>query len=410
MRVVVIGAGVIGLACAIALRRRGADVVILERAVPGAGASSGNAGWITPVFAAPLPEPGVIRTSLKWLIQRDGPLSITPRLDPMLLRWLWSFWQRSNRKDFERSTRAYASFAAHALDDFAALALDPPLTIGSTGTLFLFTSHEGLGHLRRQMELMSEFGYDGIDPLSRVEAHDLEPSISPGIVGAVLAPREQYLRPEAFVEALAASATGQGVELRSGTSVTALRRLRDGTVEAETQSGQVGADHVVVAAGAWSAELVANVGVRVPILPGHGYAVTISNPERTLRRPTYLAEDKVACTPFDSALRLAGLMELNGSDPTRPERRAAKIRRAADRYLTGWRGAAETHWVGPRPLTPDGLPVIGQVPGFPNLWLASGHGMLGVTLAPSTGLALAELICQGRSNYEIDAFDPGRFQ
>src|SRR5439155_22998541 len=141
----------------------------------------------------------------------------------------------------------------------------------------------------------------------------------------------------------------------------ALSSGHDHTVGVETGSGSIAADHVVIAAGAWSSDLLATVGVRVPIQPGNGYAITVTDPAIRLRRPTYLSESHIACTPFDGALRLAGLMELTGIDQPFAPRRFGALRRGADEYLTGWRGASEREWVGPRPMTPDGLPVIGPV-------------------------------------------------
>jgi D-amino-acid dehydrogenase len=410
VRAVVIGAGVVGLACAIELRRRGADVTIVERSVPGAGASSGNAGWITPVFAAPLPAPGVVATSLRWMLQPDSPLFIKPRLDLSLIRWLWSFWRHANRRDFERGVEAYAAFASHAMSDFDALATQGVvLDIQARGSLFLFTTPAGAEHLREEVELMHAFGYGPVELLDPQAVHDLEPAITSHVAGGILVPQEKYLRPEAMVDALAATATRLGVETRTATSATAFRALGNAVQAVETNAGSITGDEFVVAAGAWSARLLATIGVRVPIEAGRGYGVTIKGPRTQLQRATYLAESRIACTPFDGALRLAGTMEFSGLDAPPDRRRFAAIRRGADRYLEGWRGGTEEEWAGPRPVTPDGLPVIGRFPGYRNLSIASGHAMLGVTLAPTTALAIADVLCDGRSRYDISAFRPERF-
>jgi D-amino-acid dehydrogenase len=410
MRAVVVGAGVVGLACAIELRRRGADVTVLERSMPGAGASSGNAGWITPVFAAPLSAPGVVATSLRWMLQPDSPLFIKPRLDLSLVRWLWSFWRHANRRDFERGVQAYAAFASHAMSDFEGLAaMGVVVEVEARGSLFLFTTPAGAEHLRGEVELMREFGYGPVEVLDPAAVRELEPAISTHVAGGILVPQEKYLRPEALVEALAGMATKLGVETQTATTATAFRSSGNSLQAVETTAGPVAGDEFVIAAGAWSPPLLRTIGVRVPIEAGRGYGITVEGPETQLHRATYLAESRIACTPFRGALRLAGTMEFSGLNTPPDRRRFAAIRRGADRYLEGWRGGAEEEWAGPRPVTPDGLPVIGRFSAYRNLSIASGHAMLGVTLAPTTALAIADLLCDGRSRYDIAAFRPDRF-
>jgi D-amino-acid dehydrogenase len=412
MRAAIVGAGVVGLAIAIELRRRGADVVLVERDEPGAGASSGNAGWITPVFATPLPAPGVVGTSLRWMLAPDSPLFIRPRLDVGLVRWLWSFWRHANERDFERGTRAYASFAAHAMPDFDELAreLVRPIVIEAKGSLFLFTTAAGAKHLRHEVDLMHEFGYGPAEILGPAQIRDLEPSITSQVAGGILVPQERYLRPETLVVALVATATDRGVDVRRSTRVTALRTSGRRVTALETTAGTIEADEVVIAAGAWSGALLGPLGLRVPIQAGRGYGITVESPATNLRRATYLAESRIACTPFDGALRLAGTMEFSGLHARPDPRRFGAIRRGADQYLSGWRGRAEALWSGARPVTPDGLPVIGRFASYANLSIASGHAMLGVTLAPSTALAIGDLLCGTDSRYELGAFAPDRFQ
>ena len=410
MRVVVVGAGVIGLSAAIELRRRGADVVVVERHEAGAGASSGNAGWITPVFATPLPAPGVVATSLRWMLRPDSPLFIRPRPDLALIRWLWLFWRRANERDFVRGVKAYGAFASHAMADFEALlAQGVELAIDTRGSLFLFTTAAGAEHLRHEVNLMAEFGYGPAEILSPQDAHDLEPMTTREVAGGILVEQERFVRPEAMVAALVETAKARGVEMRTSTAVTRLAPNGGRIAGVETSSGRVDADEVVVAAGAWSRALVEPLGVRLPIEAGRGYGITVTAPATNLRRATYLAESRIACTPFDGALRFAGTMEFSGIDAPPEPRRFDAIRRGANAYLAGWRGGAETQWAAPRPITPDGLPVIGRSLRFPNLTIASGHAMLGVTLAPSTAIAVADLLCDGRSRYDLSAFSVDRF-
>jgi D-amino-acid dehydrogenase len=152
------------------------------------------------------------------------------------------------------------------------------------------------------------------------------------------------------------------------------------------------------------------VGVRLPVESGKGYSITIEQPVVELTQPLYLAEAMVGVSPFDSGLRIAGTMELSGISEGVNARRLASLRRSTSHFLTAWpRGEREVEWAGMRPLTPDGLPLLGRVPTTENLFVATGHSMLGVTLAPVTGLMMAELIANGHQHSELHPFDPGRF-
>jgi D-amino-acid dehydrogenase len=193
--------------------------------------------------------------------------------------------------------------------------------------------------------------------------------------------------------------------------IDAQRRGRD--VRAlVTRAGAVEADQFVLAAGAWSGRLAHQLGCRLPVEAGKGYSVTVARDDAPLGRPVDMIEARVACTPFDGALRLAGTMELSGLNLRLAPERLAAIRRAGEQYLADWRGGEEHAWVGMRPLTPDGLPLIGLLPGADNLYVATGHAMLGVTLAPATGEALARhMLDDTRASVtQLAPFDPGRFQ
>ncbi len=177
-----------------------------------------------------------------------------------------------------------------------------------------------------------------------------------------------------------------------------------------TTGGEVPGDRFLIASGAWSASLARMAGFHLPVQCGKGYSVTVTEPAVRLRRPLYLGEAKLGVTPFRNALRIAGTMELAGISEALDPRRLEAIRASADQFLVGWRqGKSEEEWAGMRPVTPDGLPAIGRAPGYDNLYVATGHAMLGVTLAPATGVAMAELIHSGNADVDLRPFDPNRF-
>jgi D-amino-acid dehydrogenase len=264
------------------------------------------------------------------------------------------------------------------------------------------------------VRLLERFGYQRPELLDGAELRRLEPGLSRNVAGGFLVREERHVRPETLTAGLASWLTERGVDIRIGKAhavIDAQRRGRD--VRAlVTRAGAVEADQFVLAAGAWSGRLAHQLGCRLPVEAGKGYSVTVARDDAPLGRPVDMIEARVACTPFDGALRLAGTMELSGLNLRLAPERLAAIRRAGEQYLADWRGGEEHAWVGMRPLTPDGLPLIGLLPGADNLYVATGHAMLGVTLAPATGEALARHMLDDTraSETQLAPFDPGRFQ
>lgn len=406
-----IGAGVIGLACAYELQRRGERVTILDRGEPGAGCSSGNAGWIVPSLSGPVPAPGLLGTSLRWLLSPNSPLYIKPRADAQFLGWLWDFRRHCTARAHRAGLEAVAALNARTMELYDALEKDGvQIEMHRQGVLFAFLGRAAREHIGRDLEQMRAFGYPAPVHLSAQEVREVEPMLAPSVIGGILVDGERHVRPETLTAGLLRRLREAGAEVRSGIEVSGLRRRGRAVAAVETAEGALEANRVVIAAGVWSGVLVRRVGYRLPIQAGKGYSITLTNPSASVRRPLYLDEARIAVSNFDGALRLGGTMELSGLDPGLDMQRIEAIRRGADRYLVRWgRAEREVAWAGMRPLTPDGLPVIGSVPGVDGLYIATGHGMLGVTLAPATAVALAELVTTGRSSTSLSAFDPGRF-
>jgi D-amino-acid dehydrogenase len=244
---------------------------------------------------------------------------------------------------------------------------------------------------------------------------DLEPGLSDAVNGGFWLPQGRSVRPDSLVRGLTAYLDRRGVEICANTSVSGIEVTDRQVTAVNVNSRRIPAQRVVVAAGERTPPILETLRMRVPIEPGKGYSIDISPPPRSLSRPLYLHETRVAITPLDGMVRLAGTMEFSGlNDEIRAERVAA-IARAASWALRDWpqpapvSGPGVRVWTGPRPMTPDGLPIIGWLPGYRNLAIAAGHAMLGVTLAPPTGEAVAALIADGRAPDELAPFSPGRF-
>lgn len=410
-RVIVIGAGVVGLALARELLRRGSDVLVVDRGQPGAGCSAGNAGWIVPSYSTPLPAPGLTATSLRWMLRRDSPLFVRPRLSPSFGAWMLRFWRHCRPEPYDRGLNALAALNARTMPLFDELLADGvPLELHRQGLLFAGLSREVVDRHCDDLAFLERIGYRRPRPLTGGELRDIEPALSDAVAAGFLVPEERHVRPETLASGLAGWLRGRGVEIRSGVDVARIQHRAGRASAAITNRGALEADQFVVAAGAWSGSLLRRCGLALPIEAGKGYSITIERPTFQLRQPVDLIEPHVACTPFDGSLRIAGTMELSGLNLTLRRERIEAIRRAGAHFFRGWpHGAEERVWVGMRPLTPDGLPAIGAMPGVENLFVASGHAMLGVTLAPATAEALAATMAGVEHQIDLGPFDPARF-
>lgn len=409
-KVVVIGAGAIGLASAYELRRRGADVVVLDMSNPGEGSSYGNAGWITPSISMPLPAPGLVAQSMRWMLKRDSPLYIKPRINPAFVKWMWSFWRNCRPTSFEAGLEAFRDINKRTMQSFDDLhANGVNFEMHKSGLLFLGFNPKNLELAAKVVEDLEPHGYKKPSLMNSRELLDLDPALSEGLTG-FLVEEERHIRPDEFNNALVEWLEERAVEIRSGTKVTGLEKRGATITGVKTNNGTVEADQVLLAAGAWTGQLARRWGFNVPVEAGKGYSITYQNPERQLKHPMDLVEARVAITPFNNALRFAGTMELSGVNSRLEPVRIEAIRRGANKILGDWnRGTNERIWVGMRPLTPDGVPVIGRVAKTDNLYVNGGHQMLGITLAPVSGELMAMMMCDEPTYIDMTPFDPARF-
>jgi D-amino-acid dehydrogenase len=414
-RVTVVGAGVVGLACAWELRRRGADVVVLERAGVGGGVSRGNTGWVSPSFTYPLPAPGMVREGLRQLVRGGEAFVLRPSLDPGFARWLWSFRRSCSPRRFDSGVSALLALNRRTLELFDAYrSAGVAFEMHTAGLVVAARTPGGLDLYRTIFRRLRELGYEGgaIDELDAASLSALEPALDRARVGAGLHARvDRFVRPEELTAGLAERLRSDGVEVREGCELRSLAR-RNGGWALETTAGEVvGAERVVIAAGLPTVPLLHRLGVRVPLLGARGYSVTLEGRGTPPRHALYLAEAKLGLSPFNSGVRIAGVFELGARGPDVAPGVGERLRAAARPYLAGWQPDSETPvqaWAGMRPATPDGLPLIGALPGLDGVFLATGHGMLGVTLAPATADLLAPLVLEGRAAPELAPFDPAR--
>jgi D-amino-acid dehydrogenase len=405
---VVVGAGIVGLSTAWFLQERGVEVTVVDRTGVAAGASWGNAGWIAPGLAIPLNEPTVLRYGLRGLLSPSAPLHIPLTADPGLWAFLarfaancrWSSWTRAVRANLPLNDECLEAFDVLTANGVDAPTVDAPITAA-------FESSRHAQGLLRELRRMADAG----QPVDHVELdgdalREYVPTASRTLNAGVRIDGQRHMDPGGFVQALARSVVDRGGTIRVF-EVADIRKDGDGVTVRSRSGDGVSADVAVVATGAWLSRLASRWGVRVPVRAGRGYSFTVPV-DRPVPGPVYLPDVRVACTPYQGALRVAGTMEFRDPDAPGAPARLEAIIASARPLLDGvdWENRRDV-WVGPRPVTPDGRPLIGAVR-EPGVYVAGGHGMWGLAHGPITGRLLAEQITTGKQPEALRAVDPLR--
>ena len=409
--VLIVGGGVVGLACAHYLLRAGRSVRVIERDCVGAATSHGNCGTITPSHAPPLAAPGMVLKGLKYMLTPDAPLYIKPRLDFELANWLLRFSLRCNHRDW-RQTALAKSTLLHAsrrlLEDLVReQRLD--CEFAADGAHLVYRDPKAFARDCAELPELGEFGIES-KVLSAAELAADEPALKPGAVGAIHYPGDAHLRPDRYCEELARLVRAAGGVIEEGVAARGFARENGRIVAVETADGKREGRDVLLALGPWSPMLSKQLGIRLPIQPGKGYSITYSRPASAPRRPLVLKERSVCVTTWAGGFRLGSTMEFSGYDASLNRTRLDALERGAREYLLEPTGPKKIEeWFGWRPMTYDDMPILGRAPGLDNLWLATGHGMLGVTLSAVTGRLLTDLICGDEPIVDPAASAPQRF-
>ncbi|WP_328797038.1 NAD(P)/FAD-dependent oxidoreductase [Luteimonas deserti] len=408
--VLIVGGGVIGLASGLALLGAGRQVRVLEAGTAGCGSSHGNCGTITPSHAAPLAAPGTVARALRWMLSPDAPLRVSPRVDPALWYWMAGFARRCNRRDWLRGMQARAALLQASRAAF-------PEWLSAHGIECEFLP-SGVDHVYRDPAQFAAFADEATHlralgiPVEMIDGDIYlrgEPALREGVVGAVRFDGDARLRPDRYVAGLARAFQAAGGTLVEGCEVLAAGEVRDG-VHVTTSRGAFAGRDLLLATGAWSPRLARALRLRVPVQPGKGYSITYSRPARVPQRPMVLHERSVCVTAWDSGFRLGSTMEFSGYDRSLNRVRLDALVRGARDYLHVPEGPVrEEEWYGWRPMSVDDVPILGAVPGARHLWLATGHGMLGVSMSVATGHLMTDLICGRAPRLDPAPYAPDRF-
>jgi D-amino-acid dehydrogenase len=411
--IVILGGGVSGLAVAEACAGRGHRVTLIERHGPVRnGCSFGNAGMVVPSHFVPMAAPGMVALGLKWMWNPESPFYIKPRIDSELARWGRLFIKSATRAHVDRCApllRDLHLAAREAYQEFAAGEDDIGLT--SKGLMMLCQEARTLDEEAAMAARAEALGVPAT-VLDAAGAARLDPGITMRIAGAVHYPMDCHLAPERYLAALERRAAANGARFLWNTPVQSLVRENGSIRAALTPGGVITGDAFVLCGGVWSGGLLRPLGVRLPMQAGKGYSVTLPNPVEQPALCSILTEARVAVTPMGEALRFGGTMEMAGLDERVTPSRVEGILRAVSRYFPKF----ERHhfsglepWHGLRPCPPDGMPFIGRTAAAKNLIVATGHAMMGLSLAPVTGAITARLLENEDPGFDLTPLAPDRF-
>jgi D-amino-acid dehydrogenase len=405
---IVVGAGIVGLSTAWFLQERGVAVTVVDRVGVAAGASWGNAGWIAPSLSFPLNDPRMLRYALRSLPNRAAPVRIPPSVDPALWRFLMRFaancrqssWTRAVRANLTLNQECIAAYDVLVSNGVNAPITDAPITA-------LFRTPADAEHLLDQLQRLRDAGQpSSTTELTGAALREQAPLASNAVTVGVRINGQRFVDPGRFVQALGRSVVERGAQLHT-VDVVAVDASGDGVRVQPREGPALTADVAVIATGAWLPTL-ARRWVRVPVQAGRGYSFTVPV-ERPVFGPIYLPDARVACTPLAAGkLRVTSMMELRRPEAPASAAVVDAIVDSTRRYLDGVRWAERDEiWVGPRPLSPDGRPLVGEVSEH-RIYVAGGHGMWGMKQGPATGRLLAEQITTGKQPPGLREFDPTR--
>ena len=410
--VIVVGAGHIGIACAHYLRQDGYDVTVLDRSSIGGACSRANCGFLVPSHVLPLTTPDAIWTGVHSLFQPKAAFRVKPQLRAPLYRWMFEFGRRCTRRQMLATGKVLKELLGASMTEYESLFSSTAMECEwhDSGMLFVFRTDQALEEFSQTDAMLAdEYGLAARHiPGSKLQ--QFEPALLDDLAGAYFYEDDSYLRPDKLNSAWSTLLVNDGVTFKEHCSVESVETANGLISGLITSEGRMTADRYVFATGAWSSNFAEALECSIPVEPGKGYSVTMTQPETMPIHPMVIPEKNIGITPFDSSFRIGSMMEFAGFDDTIPPSRIQQLKDSAKPYLRTPEGPIEEYtWYGWRPMTWDSLPIIGRVPRLSNALLATGHNMLGLSLAPMTGKAIADLVAERPSDLPMEALSPARF-
>lgn len=408
---IIIGGGVIGLCTAYYLQKEGHEVTVIDQSAMDGGASYVNAGYISPSHIIPLSAPGVVKKGIEWMFDPASPFYVKPRLDPDFLRWAWAFNKSCSEKHVKASMKVLRDIGvfSHELYQDISKEKDFNFHFEKKGLLMLCKTEKMLEEEIEVAELAANVDLEAT-VLDKKELQLLEPNLEVDAIGATFYKCDAHSTPLEFMRDLKKCLLNNGVEILTNHKVEDID-IKDNVITAvKTNEGLIKGDEFVLAAGSWTGLVAKKLGMRLLLQAGKGYSINVKR-ETGIQYPAILAEAKVAVTPMNGFTRFAGTMEINKINDEVNQVRVKAIAKAATSFypeITVQDEEMKNAASGLRPLSPDGLPYIGRSKNCKNLTIATGHAMMGWTMATGTGKLVSEVITSKKTSLDLAPFSPDR--
>lgn len=410
--VLIVGGGIIGLACAHYLIKEGRQVRIIEKDKVFTGASHGNCGLIFSSHLLPLCSPGIVLNEIKRLLKKDSPIYLDLKPDLKRFMWLLKFVQNSNPTQLIHTLAAREALLRNSRLLYESLFSEGSLPCDrqTDGILMVFKDQEAMESYGSSQWFAETYGLQ-LQPYIGSQLTNLEPTLKSDLYGGWLYKNDTHLRPDMLGTSWKNELEQKGVLFEENCLTMGFECQKDRIQRVITSHGSFTASEYVLAAGAWVSQFEKQLKLKLPIQPAKGYSISMERPETSPNLPCYFYEKRVVATPWKSGLRLGGIMELTGHNLRIVRNRLQQMKKDAELYIkTDFSGPDQAEWAGLRPLTSDDLPIIDRSPRQKNLYIAGGHGTTGMSMAPSTGKLITELITGNPTHIDTEPYSIQRFQ
>ena len=402
-----------GLSSAYYLSKAGHKVTILDKGDLTDNCSYGNAGMIVPSHFVPLAAPGMIQQGIRWMFSSKSPFYVKPSLNSDLISWGLKFLKKANTQHVKDSVKPLTELSLLSKSLYKDLAKEPGFDFELTekGILMFYKTEKAGEEEAHLAEQGRQLGLD-MEVLSAAQCKALQPKLELDVLGAVHYRCDAHLYPAALMAALLKYLEGKGVAIVKNHEVTRIEHSGKTIAGVFTGEKKWEADEYIIAGGSWSPAIAKLADIKVPLMPGKGYSFMVEEPEKRMYIPALLCEARVAITPMSGSLRYGGTMELAKINNQINMNRVKGIVEAVPQYFPNLHPALPAEkdiWFGFRPSSPDGLPYIGRSAKYNNLVIATGHGMMGLSLGPATGLLVSEIVEGAKTTIGIGSFSPNRF-
>lgn len=412
-KIIIIGGGIMGLSSAYYLQQAGHQVTILEKGDMGDNCSFGNAGMIVPSHFVPLAAPGMVQQGIRWMFNSKSPFYVKPSLNPELFSWGMKFLKHANAAHVARAAKPLLEISLLSKRLYQELNSRPGFDFGlvEKGILMFYKTEQAGEEEAHLAESGRKLGLD-MAVLNAAECQALQPGLALDVLGAVHYRCDAHLYPNHLIAAMVKHLEASGVKIERNREVTKIDTVAGKVVRVWAGAEEWLADQYIIAGGSWSPAIAKMAGLKVPLMPGKGYSFMVKEPQQRMQIPALLCEARVAITPMNGSIRYGGTMELAPVNKRTNMNRVKGIVEAVPKYFPGLHPelpAEKDIWFGFRPSSPDGLPYIGRSSKYANLIIATGHGMMGLSLGPATGLLVSQLAGNMPPAIDIDAFSPNRY-